>query len=409
MPSDDLLDHAKSDVDFYALLGDTLHPGSTTQEISRAYRRTALKLHPDHNRDDASAVEKFHALQIAYDVLSDAAAKAAYDNARTAREARKRASEMFDGKRRAMKEDLERREGGALKRKREEADAEEMLEREIRRLAEDGRRRRLAREDALRKEAQAAHDTQKEEKVEEEKPAAPMGGTNVPEISRTVKVRWPREGPGLEMNKDKLAAMFGRFGHVESTAILKDRKMRLGTEKKKRFMATGVIVYSSIVGAHAAVEDTKKQTDFAWAIFSAVEWAEGKEPSFESSATSSTSHQSNGPSTPEDIPSTPRTSSKPRPIFPGLDSTTSTPASTFRSGQSQTNGNGAELRKVPSFASFSSANFNSPFSSPFGKTPNSPSMEEITLIRLKNAEKKRLEEQIRREEALASASGVEAG
>jgi hypothetical protein len=36
-------------------------------------------------------------------------------------------------------------------------------------------------------------------------------------------------------------------------------------------------------------------------------------------------------------------------------------------------------------------------------------MEEITLIRLKNAEKKRLEEQIRLEEASVGANGVEAG
>jgi stress response protein YsnF len=35
-------------------------------------------------------------------------------------------------------------------------------------------------------------------------------------------------------------------------------------------------------------------------------------------------------------------------------------------------------------------------------------LEEVTLIRLKNAEKKRLEEQIRREEAAVNAGGLEA-
>lgn len=402
MPSDDLLEHAKSIVDFYELLGDGIHPGSDESAIARAYRRSALKHHPDKNRNDPDAVNKFHALQIGYDVLSDPAAKAAYDNARTAREARKRQSEMFDGRRRAMKEDLERRESGAFKRKRDEVDAEEALEREIGRLAEDGRRRRREREEALRKDTGVEKKEEETLREEGEKTASAVGGTNVPEISRTVKVRWPREGLGLEIDKQKLATIFGKFGKVDSTVILKDRKMRVGDDKKKkkRMMATGVIVYSSIVGAHAAVEDTKKQSGAEWDLLEHVEWAEGKGPDFVGSATSSIPLPSN-----ETPPATPRTTSKARSFFPGVDSTTSTPASTFKPGQPTSNGDDG-LRKVPSFASFSSANLNSPFSSPFRNTPNSPSLEEITMIRLKNAEKKRLEEQIRREDATTTANGV---
>lgn len=399
MPSDDLLEHAKSIVDFYDLLGEGIHPGSDDAAIARAYRRSALKYHPDKNRDDPDAVNKFHALQIGYDVLSDPAAKAAYDNARTAREARKRQSEMLDGRRRAMKEDLERRESGAFKRKRDEVDAEEALEREIRRLAEDGRRRRKEREEALRKDIETENEEQKPPRDEVEKPVSAVGGTNVPEISRTVKVRWPREGFGLEIDKQKLATMFGRFGNVDSSAILKDRKIRMGEEKKKRMMATGVIVYASIVGAHTAVEDTKKQSGADWGLFEHVEWAEGKGPDFASSTTSSVSVPSNGTA-----PTTPQTTAKTRSFFPEIDSVASTPGSTFKLGKSTSDGDNG-LRKVPSFASFSSAKVNSPFSAPFGNSPSSPSLEEVTLIRLKNAEKRRLEEQIRREDAKTTANG----
>jgi DnaJ homolog subfamily C member 17 len=393
MPSDDLLEHAKSIVDFYELLGEGIHPGSDDAAIARAYRRSALKHHPDKNRNDPDAVNKFHALQIGYDVLSDPAAKAAYDNARTAREARKRQSEMFDGRRRAMKEDLERRESGAFKRKRDEVDAEEALEREIRRLAEDGRRRRKEREEALRKDIEVEKEEAKPLQDEGDKPASAVGGTNVPEISRTVKIRWPREGLGVEIDKQKLAAMFERFGNVDSSAILKDRKMRMGDEKKKRTMASGVIVYTSIVGAHKAVEDTRKQSGAAWDLFEHVEWAEGKVPDFARSTTSSVSLPLNGTA-----PTTPQTTSKTRSFFPGVDSLASTPDSTFKGGQ-PTSGGDDGLRKVPSFASFSSAKLNSPFAVPFGNSANSPSLEELTLIRLKNAEKRRLEEQIRREDA----------
>ena len=413
MPSDDLLDHAKSDQDFYALLGEGIHQGSTEKEISRAYRRAALKHHPDQNPNDPNAVSRFHALQIAYDVLSDPAARAAYDEARRAREARKRHNEMLQGRRRAMKEDLERRESGAFKRKRDEMEAEERLEQELRRLAEDGRRRRKEREEALKRE-QAA-DLHKGSSGDEEATKAPQSNqeqsdvreTGVPEISRTVKVRWPRGGIGLDLDKQRLEGLFGNFGRVENTLILKDRKMRFGNEGKKRLMATGVVVFQSIVGAHAAVEDLKRQPGDEWRIFESIEWAEGKEPIC--------LHPQTSPTSPAvDVESIPKTPSHPaeklRKSFMSPDPTPKTPRifASGLNGHAQSEDKNEEgLRKVPSFASFSSTKFNSPASSPFARDPQSPSLEEITMIRLKIAEKKRLEEQIRKEEAQEQERGSE--
>ncbi|KAI9718369.1 MAG: hypothetical protein M1812_004090 [Candelaria pacifica] len=150
MPSDDLKQHATSDQDFYALLG--ISSTATESDLRRAYRKTALKYHPDKNADNPSAVEKFHLLQIAYDVLSDPTVKAAYDNARAAKLQKKRQNELFEGKRRQMKENLEMRERGAKRSRDESMDAEEKLEMEIRRLAEDGKRRRKEREELLRRD-----------------------------------------------------------------------------------------------------------------------------------------------------------------------------------------------------------------------------------------------------------------
>lgn len=307
-----------------------------------------------------------------------------------------------------MKEDLERRESGAFKRKRDEMEAEERLEQELRRLAEDGRRRRKEREEALKRE-QAA-DTQKGSSGEEEASKTPqpkndqpgVRETGVPEISRTVKVRWAREGIGLDLDKQRLEGLFGKFGRVENTLILKDRKMRISNETKKRLMATGVVVFQSIVGAHAAVEDLKRQPGDEWRIFESIEWAEGKEPVCLNPQMSPVS-----PASPAiDVESTPKTPSHPaeklHKSFMTSNSTPKTPR-IFASGQKshvQTESKNEEgLRKVPSFASFSSAKHNSPASSPFARGPQSPSLEEITMIRLKIAEKKRLEEQIRKEEA----------
>jgi len=150
MAKEDLMEHATSTVDFYELLGVTFE--TSESDIRRAYRKTALKYHPDKLGKDFDP-EKFHLLQIASDVLSDPSAKAAYDNARNARLQKQRQNELFEGKRRQMKEDLEARErgtgatgAGGVKRPREESE----MEIEIRRLAEEGRRRKREMEERKR-------------------------------------------------------------------------------------------------------------------------------------------------------------------------------------------------------------------------------------------------------------------
>lgn len=64
-------------VDYYELL--ELSRSATGDEIKRAYRRLAVKYHPDHNPDDAEAEDKFKALTEAYSVLSDPDKRRRYD------------------------------------------------------------------------------------------------------------------------------------------------------------------------------------------------------------------------------------------------------------------------------------------------------------------------------------------
>jgi molecular chaperone DnaJ len=63
--------------DYYDILGVT--KGATEQEIKKAYRKVAIKFHPDKNPDDKEAEEKFKEAAEAYEVLSDANKKARYD------------------------------------------------------------------------------------------------------------------------------------------------------------------------------------------------------------------------------------------------------------------------------------------------------------------------------------------
>lgn len=66
-----------SDKDYYETLGVT--KSASDDDIKKAYRKLAMKYHPDRNPDNKEAEEKFKEVQKAYEILSDPQKKAAYD------------------------------------------------------------------------------------------------------------------------------------------------------------------------------------------------------------------------------------------------------------------------------------------------------------------------------------------
>ena len=77
--------------DYYEVLG--VNRGASEDEIKKAYRKLAVKYHPDKNPGDKTAEEKFKEIGEAYEVLNDAQKRAGYDQyGHAAFDARRRAS-----------------------------------------------------------------------------------------------------------------------------------------------------------------------------------------------------------------------------------------------------------------------------------------------------------------------------
>lgn len=66
------------DEDLYKVLG--VSEDASPEEIKKAYKKLAMKHHPDRNKDDKNAEEKFKQISTAYDTLSDPTKRSNYDN-----------------------------------------------------------------------------------------------------------------------------------------------------------------------------------------------------------------------------------------------------------------------------------------------------------------------------------------
>jgi len=301
-----------------------------------------------------------------------------------------------------MKEDLERRESGFQKRKRDEEDEEASLQREIKRLAEDGAKRRREREEMLNREKLEEEERQDREQNgannrSEVTPETSRGGTDVPDIDRSVKVRWVK-GADSSITEDTLVSLFSRFGKVEKAILLKEKRKKVDGQKEKVIVGTGLVVFASVVGAHSAVEDSKKQDGTEFVKFDSIYWASDAEPQF----LQNMRQKAPSPVTAE-TPSTPST-----PVSQAPKRRFHIPKNGGVSPNTPLKETGAgNLRKVPSFASFSGTpkSINKP------DIAGTPSREELVMIRLRNADKKRqeekrrLEEQIRQDESSPATNG----
>ena len=250
---------ADMSVDYYELLA--IPATASESEIRRAYRKTSLLYHPDKVKPTPENLDKFQLLQTAINILTDATEKSKYDQAREARQRRLAETAALESRRRKMKEDLEKKEGTMTGMsttlngtKRTWSDREL----EIKRIAEENRKRREA------IVAQKAQEAQTRAEAQAQEPPSDS-------INRSIKVRWIKEGEGLDIDQDALEQNFPA-GDIENVLILKDKKRRIDGREKKVLLGTAVIVFKSVALAKKVI------CQGPWEDIESVEWAAAKEP-----------------------------------------------------------------------------------------------------------------------------------
>lgn len=238
-----------SKIDLYAVLG--VSEDSTEKEIVKSYRKQALKCHPDKNPDNPDAAELFHKLSKALEVLTDAAARAAYDKIQKAKKAAELRHRELDSKRKKLKEDLEARESVAQSQKEADISAKRNLQAEIERLRKEGSKLLEQEQEFLLNEIKKGHTEIPEENEEE---------TKTPKL----KIKWKAKKGDDKNGGYSYTVLYGLF--VKYGDIL-----NLLVSNKKN--GSAIIEFSSRSAAELA-ENEKGLKDNSLT----VTWLEGKSP-----------------------------------------------------------------------------------------------------------------------------------
>ncbi|KAF7426405.1 hypothetical protein PC9H_008773 [Pleurotus ostreatus] len=343
------------EVDPYELIGIKLE--ATDQEIKTAYRQKSLKVHPDRNPNNPDAARKFHELNQAYELLLDPLRRLALDAKLRLKLARKERFKAYDSKRKNLVEELEERERAFKKARVEKQQEEIKVWRETEKIKEEGRKMREERERALRPTPVVASP----EPEPEPEPELPTLG----DFDTTVRIKFSIAARPDLTTTASLVSLLSPFGAIDDSSVVLSIKPPKKAPTKPPKYGTALVPFKRIGDAFAAVCASGKAERGLKGVD--IRWVDEKEP----------------------------------PILVWL-------KKMGKLGSEPTSSSGDEVKATlpqhQSKADPSTFASSFPDSLPDVAAPKLPSVsglgyEEMTLMRLRQAERDRLEREIREQEA----------
>ncbi|XP_032069431.1 dnaJ homolog subfamily C member 17 [Thamnophis elegans] len=237
------------ELDLYALLGVVekatdkrcIHGlcGLGNLRIKKAYRQKALTCHPDKHPDNPKAAELFHQLSQALTVLTDAAARVAYDRVRKAKKQAAERTQKLDERRKKVKLDLEAREKEAYSQvsKEEEIEITRTLEQEIQRLREEGSRQLEEQQKLMQEQIRL-----EKERIRSKQDGYGGNGTGTPKLKLRWKCKKEDETNG-GYSKEILLQILQKYGEVLNLLI---------SNKKT---GSAVVEFATVKAAEMAVKN----------------------------------------------------------------------------------------------------------------------------------------------------------
>ncbi|KAI0295738.1 hypothetical protein BC826DRAFT_1104138 [Russula brevipes] len=361
---------------------------ATEADIKKAFRQRSLKTHPDRNPHLKDAARLFHELTQAHELLLDPLRRMALDAKLRIQEARKQRYAGFDKKRKAMLEELEEAERADKQAKSATAAKKQKYAQEADQIRDAGRRMVEERQAELRRQQQQAERADKAAQEELEPP--PLG-----EHDTTVRLKYPlSKYPHLTTLDALHAFMSSTFGPADKDSIVLSIKPPKKAAHKPPKHATAAVPFKTIADAHAAV-CASRRADRGLDEFD-ITWMGGSEPAVWSWAermmlrSKKTEEERGGASAAPSVGSG-ASPAVPSPAGDGVRGGLPQ-AQAQDSGRS---GNGAQFSSFPS--SFSGVP-PSPSSAPQLSAPGLD-FESAVLMRMRKAERERIEREIREQEA----------